>query len=89
MKIQEERGHQVISKGPYQWVRHPGYLGQILFYLGTPLLLGSWWAFLLGIIMSLAFVYRTANEDQVLRNELDGYNEYTDQVRKRLFPGIW
>ncbi len=89
MKIQQERGHQVISKGPYRLIRHPGYIGQILFYLGTPLLLGSWWAFLLGVIMSLAFVYRTANEDQVLRNELDGYTEYTDQVRKRLIPGIW
>ena len=89
MKIQEERGHQVISKGPYQWVRHPGYLGQILFYLGTPLILGSWWAFLLGVIMGIAFIYRTAKEDQVLQIELEGYSEYTAQVRKRLIPGIW
>lgn len=89
MKIQEERGHQVISKGPYQWVRHPGYLGQILFYFGTPLILGSWWAFLLGVIMGIAFIYRTAKEDQVLQIELEGYSEYTAQVRKRLIPGIW
>lgn len=89
MKIQEERGHQVISKGPYQWIRHPGYLGQILFYLGTPLILGSWWAFLLGVIMGIAFIYRTAKEDQVLQIELEGYSEYTAQVRKRLIPGIW
>lgn len=89
MKIQDDRGHQVISKGPYRWLRHPGYLGQILFYLGTPLLLGSWWAFCLGVIMSFTFVYRTAKEDQALRSELDGYSEYTDQVRKRLIPGLW
>ena len=89
MKIQEEHGHQVISKGPYRRIRHPGYLGQILFYLGTPLLLGSWWAFLLGVIMSMAFIYRTAKEDQVLQIELEGYSEYTAQVRKRLIPGIW
>ncbi|MDO8124429.1 MAG: isoprenylcysteine carboxylmethyltransferase family protein [Candidatus Hermodarchaeota archaeon] len=89
MTIQEERGHQVISRGPYRWVRHPGYLGQILLYLGTPLLLGSWWAFLLGFIMSFAFIFRTAKEDQVLRNELEGYSEYAEQVRKRLLPGIW
>ena len=89
MTIQEERGHQVISKGPYRWVRHPGYLGQILFYLGTPLILGSWWAFLLGVIMSIAFIYRTAKEDQALQIELEGYSEYTAQVRKRLIPGVW
>ncbi|MFX1301552.1 MAG: methyltransferase family protein, partial [Promethearchaeota archaeon] len=89
MKIQEERGHQVISKGLYRWIRHPGYLGQIIFYLGTPLILGSWWAFLLGIIMSFAFIYRTAKEDQTLQIELEGYSEYTAQVRKRLIPGVW
>jgi protein-S-isoprenylcysteine O-methyltransferase Ste14 len=89
MKIQEERGHQVISKGPYRRIRHPGYLGQILFYLGTPLILGSWWAFLLGVIMSMAFIYRTAKEDQVLQIELEGYKGYAAQVRKRLIPGFW
>ena len=89
MKIQNERGHQVITKGPYQWVRHPGYLGQILFYLGSPLLLGSWWAFLLGVIMGFALIYRTAREDQALLEELEGYNKYAKDIPKRLFPGIW
>lgn len=89
MKIQNERDHQVISKGPYRWVRHPGYLGQILYYLGTPLLLNSWWAFLLGIIMTFSFVYRTYKEDQMLRNDLDGYSEYAEHTSRRLFPGIW
>ncbi len=89
MKIQKEREHKVISKGPYRWIRHPGYLGQILFYVGTPLLLGSWWAFLLGVIMGFAFVYRTAKEDQVLQFELEGYSDYSDQVRRRLIPGVW
>jgi len=89
MIIQNGRGHQVISKGPYQWIRHPGYLGQLLFYLGTQLLLGSWWAFFLGILMAIVFVYRTAKEDQVLQTELRDYKAYTEQVRTRLVPGIW
>ncbi|MFX1577086.1 MAG: methyltransferase family protein [Promethearchaeota archaeon] len=89
MKIQNERDHQVISKGPYRWVRHPGYLGQIFYYLGSPLLLNSWWAFLLGIIMSFSFIYRTYKEDQMLRNDLDGYGEYVEHTSRRLFPGIW
>jgi protein-S-isoprenylcysteine O-methyltransferase Ste14 len=89
MKIQNDRGHHVVSKGPYRWIRHPGYLGQLLYYLGTPLLLGSWWAFFLGILMALMFVYRTAKEDRVLQSELSGYDAYADQVRRRLVPGIW
>lgn len=89
MKILDKRGHEVVSKGPYGWIRHPGYLGQALYYLGIPLLLGSWWAFLLGLLMAVAFVYRTAKEDRALRNELDCYGEYVEQVRKRLVPGIW
>lgn len=89
MKIQDERGHQVVTQGPYQWVRHPGYLGQILFYLGSPLLLGSWWACLLGVIMGFVFIYRTLREDQALFEELKGYDKYTEAVQKRLIPGIW
>jgi protein-S-isoprenylcysteine O-methyltransferase Ste14 len=89
MIIQDDRSHQVISKGPYRWVRHPGYLGQILFYLGTPLLLASWWACLLGIMMSFAFIYRTRKEDQMLRLELEGYDNYAEQTRKHLIPGLW
>jgi protein-S-isoprenylcysteine O-methyltransferase Ste14 len=89
MIIQEERSHQVIAKGPYRWIRHPGYLGQILYYLGTPLFLASWWAFYLGVIMAFLFIYRTGKEDRVLRLELDGYDNYAEQTRKRLIPGLW
>jgi protein-S-isoprenylcysteine O-methyltransferase Ste14 len=89
MIIQEERSHQVISKGPYRWIRHPGYLGQILYYLGTPLLLASWWALFLGILMTFAFIYRTRQEDQMLQLKLDGYDVYVKKTRKRLFPRIW
>ena len=89
MIIQEKRGHEVISKGPYRWVRHPGYLGQILYYIGTPLLLASLWAFFLGIIMACVFIYRTGKEDQTLRLQLKGYAVYISQTRNRLIPGIW
>jgi protein-S-isoprenylcysteine O-methyltransferase Ste14 len=87
--IQSERGHHVITSGPYNYVRHPGYLGQMLYYLGLPFLLGSWWAFLLGLLMNCAFIGRTAYEDRVLRARLDGYEAYTQRVRKRLLPKIW
>jgi protein-S-isoprenylcysteine O-methyltransferase Ste14 len=89
LKIQTDRGHKLVSKGPYRWIRHPGYLGQLLFYLGTPLLLGSWWALFLGLLMALIFVYRTAREDQILQSELSGYDDYVGEVRRRLIPGVW
>lgn len=89
MTIQDDREHQVVSKGPYRWIRHPGYLGQILLYLGTPLVLTSWWALLLGLAMAGVFLYRTSKEDLALRSELPRYQEYADKVRNRLIPRIW
>jgi protein-S-isoprenylcysteine O-methyltransferase Ste14 len=82
-------GHAVQTGGPYQYVRHPGYVGAILYQLTTPFLLGSWWA-LIPILPSLPlFVLRTVLEDRTLHEELEGYAEYVKQVRYRLLPGVW
>jgi len=89
MRIQTEREHAVASGGPYRFVRHPGYVGSILNDLALPILLSSWWAFLLGIINVALFIARTALEDRDLKNELDGYKAYADRVRYRLLPGVW
>jgi len=89
MRIQTERKHAVASGGPYRFVRHPGYVGSILSELALPILLSSWWAFLLGVVNVALFVARTALEDRDLKNELDGYKAYTDRVRYRLLPGVW
>lgn len=89
VRIQEERGHQVAEGGPYQLIRHPGYLGAILFSVGVPLLLKSWWALIPGVLAVIAFVVRTALEDQALAEELPGYEEYRRRVKFRLVPGVW
>ncbi len=89
VRIQTEREHAVASGGPYRFVRHPGYVGSILYELTLPLLLASWWAFLLGVLNAGLFVVRTAFEDRDLQNELDGYKDYAGRVRYRLLPGIW
>lgn len=88
-RIQTERGHIVVTGGPYRYVRHPGYVGSIVFELATPLLLGSWWALLPGIISALLMLIRTALEDRSLRHELSGYSLYAQQTRYRLLPGVW
>ncbi len=89
VRIQKERGHTVVTGGPYRFVRHPGYVGSILAYLGTPILLGSWWAIVLGGITALVMIVRTALEDRTLQAELPGYPEYAQRVRYRLLPGVW
>ena len=89
VRIQEERGHQVVKSGPYAVVRHPLYAGVILQSLGAPLLLGSLWSYLPVAATICLFVVRTALEDRTLRNELPGYAEYAMSTRYRLLPGIW
>jgi protein-S-isoprenylcysteine O-methyltransferase Ste14 len=89
VRIQEERGHTVVTGGPYRYVRHPGYVGSILFQIATPLMLGSVWAFILAGLIALLTVVRTALEDRTLQEELDRYKEYSQRVRYRLLPGIW
>lgn len=89
VRIQDERGHKVVSSGPYAWVRHPGYLGNLIANLGIPLLLDSGWAFVPVIIFGSFFVIRTRLEDRFLRQNLPGYAEYAQKVRYRLLPGVW
>ena len=89
VRIQNERGHQVISSGPYRWIRHPGYTGAIWSYLATPLFLDSIWAFIPAGFLVIIVTIRTNLEDRALHNELDGYGEYANSVRYRLLPGIW
>ena len=89
VRIQEDREHAVATKGPYRYVRHPGYTGSIAFELVTPIMLGSLWALIPGGLTALLLLTRTALEDEMLRKELDGYKEYAQQVCYRLLPGVW
>lgn len=89
VRIQKERGHTVAIGGPYQYVRHPGYVGAIMFQLGSPIALGSLWALIPSGLSAILYVVRTALEDRTLREELDGYKDYAQSVRHRLVPGLW
>ena len=89
IKIQTERGHRVISSGPYAWVRHPMYSGTILFFAGMPLLLGSWWGLIMAPLFVVLFGFRARLEERALVAGLPGYADYLTRVRYRLIPGIW
>jgi protein-S-isoprenylcysteine O-methyltransferase Ste14 len=89
VRIQTDRGHVVVSGGPYRWVRHPGYAGALLLYLATPFFLDSLWALVPALFLSAALVIRTRLEDATLQERLAGYREYAGWVRYRLAPGVW
>jgi protein-S-isoprenylcysteine O-methyltransferase Ste14 len=89
VRLQTERGQKVIDSGPYAVVRHPGYVGGILFCVGTALCLGSLWALVPAGLASALLILRTQWEDQTLQAELAGYKEYTQRVRYKLIPGVW
>jgi protein-S-isoprenylcysteine O-methyltransferase Ste14 len=87
--VQVVEGQTVVSTGPYAIVRHPMYAGAMLVFVGTPLALGSWWGLLLTPLFFGWFAWRLVNEEQFLRTNLPGYEEYTRKVRYRLAPHIW
>ena len=89
VKIQPERGHRVISDGPYAVVRHPMYGGTLLLIAGIPLLLGSWWGLALAPLIVLLFAVRAVMEERTLMAELPGYTDYATRVRYRMVPLIW
>ena len=89
VKIQKERGHKVISSGPYAIVRHPMYAAALVFFAATALLLGSWYGLAGALLLAAWLVVRTALEDRELHRGLAGYTDYAARVRYRLVPLIW
>jgi protein-S-isoprenylcysteine O-methyltransferase Ste14 len=89
VRVQRERGHQVIDRGPYAIVRHPGYVGMITAIPFGALVLGSWIGFAIAVAYSLMMLRRVIIEDAFLRAHLEGYLHYTTRVRYRLVPGLW
>lgn len=87
--IEVEADQKVIRTGPYAIVRHPMYVGSILMYTLSPLALGSLWALIPGLLIIPLLVSRILNEEEVLKRDLKGYSEYTEQVKYRLIPGMW
>ena len=89
VRIQTDRGHVVCDSGPYRFVRHPGYAGNILALFGIVLALGSVWTLIPAAVASIIAVIRTVLEDQTLQEELPGYRDYARRVRYRLILGIY
>ncbi len=89
VRIQTDRDHKICKKGPYRFIRHPGYFGMVFSWLGFPLLLGTLWTFIPGTIMMMLALFRTYMEDKTLQKELPGYTEYVTETKYRLVPLVW
>jgi len=89
VKLQTERAQHVVSTGPYAYVRHPMYSGMVLFFLGVPLLVGSWWGVAMVPVFLVLFAIRIRIEERTLIQGLPGYADYAARVRHRLLPGVW
>ena len=89
VRIQTERGHVVCDTGPYRFVRHPGYAGNVLALFGIVLALSSVWTLIPAVVATIISVIRTGLEDWTLQEELPGYQDYAQRVRYRLIPGVY
>jgi protein-S-isoprenylcysteine O-methyltransferase Ste14 len=89
VRLQAERGHRVVTDGPYAVVRHPMYAGTILFFLGMPLLLGSWYGLVFAPVLTALLAVRAVMEERLLTRALEGYPAYAARVRYRLVPFVW
>ena len=87
VEVQEDQ--QVISTGPYKYVRHPLYLGNSIAVIGVALSLGSLFALVPALIFIFLMIARLIFEEKALEKELQGYFEYKKKVRYRLVPYIW
>jgi len=89
IRLQTERGHGLVTSGPYRFVRHPGNFAMFFTMQATAVALGSWLALIPASLYSDLILRRTTQEDDFLKNQLRGYPDYMTRVRYRLFPGLW
>ncbi len=89
IRLQADRGHHLITTGPYRFVRHPGYAGVLLGLLASPLALGSWLSGIPMLIVAVLILRRVLTEDRFLHQQLEGYPAYAADVRYRLMPGVY
>jgi len=83
-------GHRLVTGGPYRWVRHPGYLSNLVCLTGMGLALSSIAGLALTIFVVPLVVWRIAREEEMLVVEFgEAYQVYRQQTRWRLIPFIY
>jgi protein-S-isoprenylcysteine O-methyltransferase Ste14 len=86
--IQAERGHSVVTRGPYRILRHPAYFANIVAVPASALAIGSWVALIPAAACCAITVWRARKEDVFLQQHLAGYREYMERVPGGVFPHL-
>ena len=87
--VETTADQKVISTGPYALIRHPMYTGVLVMLIGIPLALDAWWSFAIIAIALPGLIWRSFDEEKLLKQDLPGYLNYTKKVKYRLIPYIW
>lgn len=87
--VEVQENQKVIDTGLYGIVRHPMYMATIILFLSMPLILGSLISFVVFLIYPVIIAMRIRNEEQVLTEGLEGYEEYKERVRYKVIPFLW
>ena len=87
--VKFQAGQSIVTTGPYRFVRHPMYAGAIAFFVGAPLMLGSWLGLAVAPLLVAAIGWRALGEERMLRAEAPGYDDYAAKVRYRFVPRVW
>jgi protein-S-isoprenylcysteine O-methyltransferase Ste14 len=83
-----QENHKLITRGPYRFVRHPRYLGIILFFSGISLVFRSWIGLVTVLLMLFVHLWRIADEEKLMRQEFGEEWEKYKQKTKVIFPFI-
>jgi protein-S-isoprenylcysteine O-methyltransferase Ste14 len=87
--VEVAEGQKVIDTDVYGIVRHPMYVGVVVLFLVSPIVLGSWWAVIPALLVIPLIAARIKDEETALEQELPGYVEYKQKVKYRLIPFVW
>jgi protein-S-isoprenylcysteine O-methyltransferase Ste14 len=81
--------HKLITAGPYRFIRHPIYLGEIFYFLSIPIIFGSLYGFVIMLFLIPLLLYRIRIEEKLLISEFGPeYLEYAHRTKK-LIPCIY
>jgi protein-S-isoprenylcysteine O-methyltransferase Ste14 len=87
--VKVSKNQKVIQIGWYSLVRHPMYFGAMILFFATPIALGSYWALIFSVVLTVTMIIRLIEEEKYLLVNLKGYKEYTHKVKKHLVPFVW
>jgi protein-S-isoprenylcysteine O-methyltransferase Ste14 len=88
--VQVDPGQEVVSRGPYRWVRHPSYTGLLLIVAGFGAALGNWLSLAACVVLPLPAIVRRIKVEEAELDRVLGqaYRAYQSN-RARLIPGLW